>query len=75
MIMFYSSVSTLRNVYCDVLIGIGEATRYNRLSATLKERVDQCVQSHRDAFDQCTKDPYEHNEFVQKSQVFCKEQM
>ena len=72
---YVSNKSVLKNVYCDVLIGIGEHTRYSRLSATLKERVDQCVQSHIDAFDNRTKDPNEHTEFVQKSQVFCKEQM
>jgi len=69
------SKTKLVNVYCDVLIGIGEATRFNRLSATLKERVQQCVDSHIEAFVSCTKDVNEHNTFVQESQQFCKDQL
>ena len=65
----------LADVYCDVLIGIGESTRINVLSSTLYERVMQCVNSHIDAFYNGSKSVEAHNEFVQKSQVFCKEQM
>ena len=69
------SKTKLMDVYCDVLIGIGEETRFTRLSATLRERVMQCVNSHIEAFVSCTKDVYEHNAFVQESQKFCKEQL
>jgi len=69
------SKEVLKEVYCDVLIGYGEATRFNRLSATLKERVQQCVDSHVDAFQFGIIDPNEHNAFVQESQKFCKEQL
>ena len=64
----------LKSVYCDLLIGMGEGTRFNRLSATLKEQVTMCVESHVQAYNG-SKTFAEHNEFVQLSQVFCSEQM
>lgn len=62
-------------MYCDVLIGIGEGTRINRLSSTLRERVFEVARSHRMAFDFKTKSVEEHNEFVKESQKFCADQM
>lgn len=67
--------SILADVYCDVLIGIGDGTRLFQLSYTLRERVMNCVNSHIDTFELRTKSVDEHNKFVQESQVFCKEQM
>ena len=67
--------NTLLDVYCDVLIGIGEGTRINRLSYTLRERVFQVAHSHNEAFELKTKSVEEHNQFVRESQKFCKEQM
>ena len=60
----------LKSVYCDVLIGMGEATRFNRLSATLKEQVTMCIESHVQAHNG-SKTFAEHNKFVQNAQEFC----
>lgn len=67
--------NTLLDVYCDVLIGIGGHTRINRISNTLRERVYQVAHSHNEAFVLRTKSVEEHNQFVQESQQFCKDQM
>lgn len=58
-----------------MLIGIGEHTRYSRLSATLKEAVDFACQSHTEAFVKGIKSVDEHNKYIVVLQQFCKEQL
>lgn len=67
--------TTLLNVYCDVLIGIGEHTRINRLSYTLREKVFEVAHSHNEAYELKTKPVEAHHKLVQEAQKFCKEQM
>lgn len=67
--------NTLLNVYCDVLIGIGEHTRINRLSYTLREKVYEVAHSHNEAFELKTKSIEAHNKLVKEAKKFCKEQM